>query len=136
MPAVVIEDIIEQKACFMVRITFGQVGKTSSQVVQSSDSTCYNPVCELSSPVIELLSEEAAEDGNSFIWSFSTSVVPNKWCSSVNQKVCLQAVTTGLEWCSDVYETATVQNLIVSQQGAYNETSFTYDATFSSDDQA
>jgi len=65
----------------MVKITFGQVGKASSQVVESSDATCYTPVCKLSSPEITFVSEKAANDGNSFIWTFNTDVVPNKWCS-------------------------------------------------------
>jgi len=69
----------------MVKVTYGQVNKTASQVSQSTDATCYWPACELTEPKIELVDWTYGDDGDSFQWLFDTSVVPNKWCEDVNQ---------------------------------------------------
>lgn len=74
----------------MVRITYGQDGRTASQQTRSTGQDCWWSKCELSNPSISLTAKPAtAEDGNSINWAFDTSVDGNDYCYTYSQDICI-----------------------------------------------
>jgi len=135
MPLVTVTGLEELESCYTVHITYGQVNKTSSQVVANSDSTCYDGICTLTDASIELTDLSLSDDQNSRIWTFNTDVAAGKWCAIVNPAVCVYDTEHGLKYCAQPDESATsLTNFTVTQSGSYNATVWTYDVQYTSDD--
>lgn len=135
MPPVKVTGLEELESCYKVHITYGEVNKTSSEVVVNSDSTCYDGICTLTDATIALYDQQLSDDGNSRYWLFNTDVVAGKWCSIVNAVVCLTDTVNNLKYCNQPTDSATtLTEFSVSQTGSYNATVWTYDVTYTSDD--
>ena len=115
----------EVGACYMVKITYGQVGHTASAISQSTDTTCYWPTCELSNPMIVLVNSDVDSNGDTVQWTFQTSVSTNKWCEYVNQQVCVKDEQSGAMWCNQPDTSENDATVVVTQHGDFSQTNFT-----------
>lgn len=115
MPPYSIENLEEQRMCYMVKIEYGIVGQPASEVSQSTDKTCWNPTCNLTNPTIVNTTHDVSDDGKSIEWGFDTSVTPNKWCEYVNQVVCVKDEVSGAKWCNQPDESTASASIVVKQ---------------------
>lgn len=84
----------------MVKISYGEVGKSSSKVEQSTDKVCYDPFCKLEDASITYQSFELNNEGNGYLWTFETDVTPNKWCYELETDTCVIEPISGAKWCT------------------------------------
>lgn len=89
-PPLAIPGIPEVGACYMIKVTYGQVGRQASAISASTDTTCYWPTCVLSDPSIVHVKNATDSDGQTVVWTLSTDVNSNKWCEYVNQQICVK----------------------------------------------
>lgn len=123
-PPVAISGLPEVGACYMVKITYGQVGHTASAISESTDTTCYWPTCELTNPEIVLVKSDIDSTGDTIQWTFDTSVSTNKWCEYVNQQVCIKDESSGAMWCNQPDVSENDATVVVTQHGDFSQTNF------------
>jgi len=114
----------EVGACYMVKITYGQVGRSASAISSSTDTTCYWPTCILANPSIVHVKNQTDSDGQTVEWTLSTDVTSNKWCEYVNQQVCVKDATSGAMWCNQPDGSADAATVVVTQHGDFQQTNF------------
>lgn len=123
-PPLQITGLPEVGACYMVKITYGQVGKTASAISAATDTTCYWPTCILSDPTIANIKKATNADGSAIEWTMSTTVNSNKWCEYINQQICVKDETSGAMWCNQPDESTNDATVVVTQHGDFGQTNF------------
>lgn len=124
-PPLAITGMPEVGACYMVKITYGQVGRSASAIAASTDTTCYWPTCVLADPSIVHVSNTTNSDGDTVEWTLSTDVTSNRWCDYINQQICVKDETSGAMWCNQPDTSTNAATIVVTQHGDFGQTHFT-----------